>query len=131
MATKRAPIPMRMKVRAGARGSMDYDGSISQGIELAFNYLPPAARAATLAELQAAHAKLSADEGTPGVQGTPPYLPTDLMPSRAELVAGMFHIAYYGDRGDAKALRKRIADVLDALLGPDGVDLPDGGRDGR
>lgn len=67
MATRRAPIPMRMKVRAGPRGNMDYDGSISEGIELAFFYLPPAARAATLAELQKTHEELSSKEGNPGV----------------------------------------------------------------
>jgi hypothetical protein len=62
MATKRAPIPMRMKVRAGERGSMDYDGSINQGIELAFYYLSAKRRGDVLAALQKTHDKLMADE---------------------------------------------------------------------
>lgn len=54
---KRPVIPMRIKLRTPTAG-MDYDGSIHEGIEMAFLHLAPELRQATIAKLQAAHTRM-------------------------------------------------------------------------
>lgn len=63
MATKKPIIPLSMKVRTATIG-MDYQGSISQGLELLFFQLhgKPKTRAALLQKMQAEHEKMLAKE---------------------------------------------------------------------
>lgn len=59
MATKKPIIPLTMKVRSASAG-MDYQGSISQGLELLFLQLDskPKTRAALLDKLLESHREM-------------------------------------------------------------------------